>query len=170
MYTVGKLKKIDADKIMTWKYEAPYNFYNMTDDQETLKELMDGTYFSAYNQDEELVGYFCYGKNAQVPAGTKANLYSDDSLLDIGLGLRPDLTGKGYGTCFLNKGMAFAENKYDIKGFRLSVATFNQRAATLYNQVGFVPKGLFVNKSGKTEVEFLVMEKLANGETKLEYD
>lgn len=159
MYRIQTIKLEEAKKIVKWRYESPYSFYNMDQDEESIKELMDGSYFSVYNQEQRLVGYFCYGKNAQVPGGVKAKVYSDGDLIDIGLGLRPDLTGKGNGFEFLNVGLDFWKQNYDSKGFRLSVATFNKRAISLYKKAGFIPKDIFLNKRGKNIVEFLVMEK-----------
>ncbi len=40
---------------------------------------------------------FCFGANAQVPGGRDANLYGGEDVIDIGLGMKPALTGKGIG-------------------------------------------------------------------------
>ena len=158
-YTVSEMTVEDAKKIGTWKYAPPYSIYSMTDDPESIEELTDGTYYSVYNNDE-LIGYFCYGKNTQVPGGIKEGLYADENLIDIGLGLRPDLTGKGHGLCFFTTGLDFGKHKYGRKPFRLTVATFNQRAIKLYEKAGFQMVAQFINKRGEKETEFFVMEKL----------
>lgn len=157
-YTVQKMTVEDAKKIGKWKYDPPYSMYSMTDNLEGIQELTDGTYYSVYNNDN-LIGYFCYGKNAQVPGGIKEGLYKDENLLDIGLGLRPDLTGKGHGLCFFTTGLDFGKHKYGRNSFRLTVATFNQRAIKLYEKAGFQIVAQFIHKNGEKEVEFFVMEK-----------
>ncbi|MEB5451084.1 GNAT family N-acetyltransferase [Virgibacillus pantothenticus] len=152
------ITKQAAKKIVKWKYEPPYSMYNMTNDLENIQELTDGSYFAVYHN-YELVGYFCYGANAQVPSGMHKGLYLNQNLLDIGLGLRPDLTGKRKGYHFLNTGLTFGELNYGLSSFRLSVATFNQRAINLYKKAGFSDVATFMNKNGDKKVEFIVMVK-----------
>lgn len=159
MYRIKEISHKDAVEIASWNYEYPFSFYNMNQDEESISELKDGSYYSVYTVENELAGYFCYGKNAQVPGGVRAGVYSNENLIDIGLGLRPDLTGKGLGTEFLITGLDFGKQLYETKGFRLSVATFNKRAIALYKKVGFTSKDKFLNKSGVNTVGFIVMEK-----------
>ncbi|WP_231710683.1 hypothetical protein [Gracilibacillus suaedae] len=46
-----------------------------------------------------LVGFFCIGKPAQVPAGFKVGAYQE-GFVDIGIGMKPELTGRGNGSSF----------------------------------------------------------------------
>jgi aminoglycoside phosphotransferase/RimJ/RimL family protein N-acetyltransferase len=151
------MTKEEARVITGWRYEAPYSFYNMEEDPETIQELLNGSYFSVIGQEEELVGYFCYGKNAQVPGGHQQGLYTGEKVLDIGLGLRPDLTGKGMGLDFLDIGLNFAQMNYTVSAFRLSVATFNMRAIAVYENVGFKKVDTFMSKVRDEEVQFMLM-------------
>ena len=72
-----------------------------------------------------------------MPGGRDANLYGGEDVIDIGLGMKPALTGKGIGKEFFQAGIAFARKEFNAKMFRLSVATFNTRAITLYKNIGF---------------------------------
>lgn len=126
--------------------------------QRISRSLLDGSYFSVAAADGALIGFFCYGQNAQVGEGIESGLYLDGTSLDIGLGLRPDLTGQGRGLAFLQAGMKFAEQTYDAKRFRLSVAAFNLRAVSVYKKAGFVLRHSFVHQHGDSEMEFLLME------------
>lgn len=146
----------DAKEISTWVYEEPYSLYSMDSSQETIEELMNGTYFSVYS-DKSLIGYFCYGQSAQVPGGRTEGLYNDKDYMDIGLGLRPDITGKGIGKEFVLKGMEFGINKYNPKAVRLTVAMFNKRAIRVYEKVGFTREASFINKRGAEERQFIIM-------------
>lgn len=74
--------------------------------------------------------------------------------MDIGLGMKPELTGKGLGKMFFQAGIAFAVKECKPKTFRLSVATFNTRAITLYKHIGFQQGPIFVSRGR----EFMLME------------
>lgn len=155
LYSINIMKLEEAQEIVKWRYGSPYSRYDMSDDVEDIQELMDGTYFSAKNLENELIGFFCFGLNAQINAINKQAVYSDQSALDIGLGLRPDLTGQGKGEDFLMAGIQFAEKHYTFQKLRLSVAAFNKRAISLYEKVGFVITGELINKHNR-EVFFLM--------------
>ncbi|WP_019911705.1 GNAT family N-acetyltransferase [Paenibacillus sp. HW567] len=157
--TISVMKEQEAREIVIWEYDPPYSIYNMTDDSDSIQELMDGSYFSVTAQEGELIGFFCYGRNAQVPGGIRQGLYIGDSVLDIGLGLRPELTGMGRGLDFLQAGLKFGQQKYAPATFRLSVASFNHRAISLYRKAGFRQTGAFINTYGETEQAFFLMEK-----------
>jgi len=141
-----------AKKISRWKYKGIYSFYDHNDSN--IAGYMDGTHFACVNVDRDLIGYFCYGSDARIPT-VEENTYDDD-FLDIGLGLRPDICGKGHGLSFFLKGINYAQMRYSTKNFRLSVAVFNERAIKLYTNAGFyveqeVTNSYFQNK-------FLIMK------------
>lgn len=164
-YLIRLMDEPAARAISHWKYEPPYSMYNMMEDSyetEDIEELMDGSYFSVRTADGELIGFLCYGRNAQVGGGRQQGLYLDDTALDIGLGLRPDLTGLGRGLIFLQAGMKFAQQTYGAERFRLSVAAFNERAIRLYTKAGFLPGQRFMNRYRDNETEFLLMQTAAN--------
>ncbi|GED72882.1 N-acetyltransferase [Brevibacillus reuszeri] len=144
----------DAHEIVSWKYPEEYSFYNFDDSEETFAELLDGTYYAVRDQDEPLIGFFCYGRNAQVPEGRNQHQYTGDNILDIGLGMMPELTGKGLGLTFLQAGIDFAIQQYQPAYLRLSVAAFNIRATKVYSKMGFAQTGAFVNNG----TAFIVMK------------
>ncbi|MFJ7730980.1 GNAT family N-acetyltransferase [Lysinibacillus sp. NPDC097231] len=124
-----------ATDIVSWKYEAPYDFYNNELSDESLKEILDNPYYSIVNDNDELVGFFCTGASAQVPKGHDYGAYLD-KCMDVGIGMKPELTGKGFGTEFV----AFVLNQIQQKNqlpLRLTVAKFNTRAIHLYEKLGF---------------------------------
>ncbi|CAH1190419.1 hypothetical protein PAECIP111892_00169 [Paenibacillus auburnensis] len=158
-YKLRLMEKQDAFEIGKWKYEPPYSLYNSSDDQESLEELLDGSYYAVITPEYGLTGFFCYGRNAQVPGGVKQGLYTGDNVLDIGLGLKPEYTGTGLGKGFLQAGIQFAESVFTPEKFRLTVAAFNQRAIALYSHAGFRTLGSFIKINGESQMEFLVMER-----------
>jgi RimJ/RimL family protein N-acetyltransferase len=157
-FTVRAMTIADARVMVTWRYPAPYGLYSLQ--PEDLDELLDPAmaYAAVNDEDGELAGFFCFGSSARVPGGERAGLYADDAL-DIGLGLRPDLTGRGLGAAFVETGMAYAMQRFQPVAVRLSVATFNQRAIRVYARAGFTPVGRCVSPVGGVETEFVVMRR-----------
>ena len=104
----------DAREIAAWRYEAPYDFYDMTNDPEGLEKLLGpperrrGYY--AVLSGGELVGFLCYSLGGQLPGFD----YPGDGCIDIGLGLRPDLTGKGLGLKFIRAGLQFGRRRFSL--------------------------------------------------------
>ncbi len=132
MRKIAQMGQSEAKEIADcWKYDGAYAFYDMTADPEDYEEIMrpdlrGGRYFSVFD-DDALIGFFCVERE-----GTDAAL---------GLGLRPDLTGRGYGRAFLEDILRFMEEHGSFKRIRLDVASFNQRAIKVYERAGFVKTG-----------------------------
>ncbi|WP_313799226.1 GNAT family N-acetyltransferase [Cytobacillus sp.] len=135
-----------AVEILNWKYEAPYDFYNNDLSAENIRELLDQKYYSVVDEYGQLIGFFCIGSAAQVPIGHVYGVYLDDHI-DIGLGMKPDLTGKGYGYSFFAYILQYIKETYTNKIVRLTVAKFNIRAIRLYEKLGFRRKTEFINHS-----------------------
>ncbi|MBU9722837.1 GNAT family N-acetyltransferase [Bacillus alkalicola] len=145
-----------AHHIASWQYPPPYELYSMDGSQETIQELLEGNYYVAL-KDEAIYGYFCYGAGARVPGGYDAGIYDDKSLVDIGLGLHPNNTGKGLGMPFLLEMMHFLKTQLNPCAFQLVVATFNERAINVYKKVGFQPQQTFMSPVNGKPIEFLYM-------------
>lgn len=133
----------DARAISRWRYGEPYSVYD--GDPTSLASLLEPRflYHSVYDERGELAGYFCFGEDARVSAGRRLGVYERDPALDIGLGMRPDLAGRGLGEEFVRAGLLFAKETYSPPAFRLTVAAFNRRAIRVYERVGFEPVETF---------------------------
>ncbi|MGP3786871.1 hypothetical protein [Paenibacillus sp. 1A_MP2] len=55
------MRLIDAERIVTWKYDHEYEMYSFSDSDEDIHELMNGEYFSVLDERERLVGFICCG-------------------------------------------------------------------------------------------------------------
>jgi [ribosomal protein S18]-alanine N-acetyltransferase len=126
--TIRQMTQADAEEIAAWRYEPPYSFYDATADENDLRLLLDpesrdGRNFGVWHDDDTLVGFFEFK-----PRGAD---------LEIGLGLRPDLTGRGLGVEFVEAALAFGRERFGPETFRLAVATFNRRAIRVYERAGF---------------------------------
>lgn len=130
-YTFRPLRWRDALEASRWRYPPPYQVYDIGRAslltiwaaQQVLRPLGVAIYYAALDERGDLAGLFTY-------------LQRGDTV-EVGLGLRPDLTGRGNGLAFLEAGLAFGRRLYAPAAFRLTVAAFNQRAITVYERAGF---------------------------------
>ncbi|HST88944.1 MAG TPA: GNAT family N-acetyltransferase [Ktedonobacterales bacterium] len=143
-FTAMPMTTDDARAVQTWRYKGEYTTYNFADTAEGMAELLDtrSPYFAVRNERGELVGFFAYGTAGEVGGEmgeTEPALYADpaDRTLSVGLGLRPDLTGKGLGLAFVEAALAFARERFAPHGFRMFVLDWNTRAIRVYERAGF---------------------------------
>lgn len=136
MYSFRPITAPDAEEISRWRYPEPYSTYD--GDPASVPGLLNPryNYHAVIGPGGDLVGYFCFGADATVPAGRRLGLYEEDAL-DVGLGMRPDLTGRGLGPDFVRAGLRFARRAFSPPAFRLTVAAFNRRAIKVYEAAGF---------------------------------
>ena len=124
-----------------WRYEPPYDFYD--GDQEPV--LNPERFFDAFGEDGTLVGFYY--------------LEEKGDAVEIGLGLRPDLTGRGLGREFFDAGIDFLRSRHPGRPVVLNVAAFNERAIRVYERAGFRQTGRHVRTFDRWgEVEFVEME------------
>lgn len=81
--------------------------------------------------------------------------------MEIGLGLRPDLTGRGLGRDFMRRNLDWIQQEYPDTGIRLSVASFNQRAIKVYEGSGFHVVRHFTQATNGGEYDFVEMRHVA---------
>jgi ribosomal-protein-alanine N-acetyltransferase len=124
----------------TWRYEAPYDIYN--DDGKPVKN--PERVFAARDEQGALVGFFYFEQR-------------EDGLF-YGLGMRPDLTGRGLGPAFVEAGIEFARTRFRPERIILDVADFNVRARTVYERAGFRVTGQHSERLAGREVLFVDME------------
>lgn len=131
-----------------WHYEGIYAFYNMEADEEDLAEFINpltrGAVFAAISN-QELIGFI------SVDIHTVGQI-------EIGLGLRPDLTGQGYGVVFLSQALNYMKSKFSPSIISLAVATFNKRAISLYKKIGFIEETTFMQHTNGGDYEFVNMK------------
>jgi [ribosomal protein S18]-alanine N-acetyltransferase len=156
-FIIEKMNYDRAKQISEWAYQEPYSIYCMDGSDECINELLDCLYYTVTDDKNNIVGYYCFGEAAQVPVGRQFGVYSDNDKTDIGLGINPNLCGKGLGYDFLKNGMSFASDQLSIKEFRLTVAVFNQRAIKVYERLGFRKVASFMRAIENSTIEFIVM-------------
>lgn len=149
-----------AMEILGWEYTRPYDFYNNELTSDAIGEMLDNPYYAVVEINDELVGFFCMGKSAQVPMGNQYGAYKKD-MIDIGFGMKPEYTGKGNGATFLSHILRFIQESFPDTAIRLTVATFNKRAIHLYEKFGFVKEINFHTDSAP----FITMVKTPEAES-----
>ena len=154
-FHIEPLTQSDAETIATWHYDGEYAFYDAEADADDLAELLDPSLrgesmYGVRNGAGELVGFFAF----QITGG----------VVDYGLGLRPDLTGKGSGADFVRAGLDFAQSRFSPKTIQLHVAAFNKRAIKVYQRIGFREVEHYMNRTNGGEFEFVRMELMDKSE------
>lgn len=141
-YTFTPMDQASARSVQSWRYDGPYAVYNLGPGEETLQAFLDpqNAYYAITSETGELVAYACFGPDARVPGGDY-----DGAALDVGLGLRPDLTGHGHGLGLVEAILDFGRGTFAPATFRLSVAAFNRRALRVYERAGFRPVQTFAH-------------------------
>ena len=146
-----------AADIVTWRYPAPYDLYDMPEADPRFLASSASGYF-ALAEGDELIGFRSFGADGQVPGGGY-----DSSALDTGGGLRPDLTGQGLGREAISTGLEFGRREYAPQAFRVTVASFNERALRVVRSLGFRAVGSFLAAADGRSFEILVRPESADG-------
>ncbi|XVV08604.1 GNAT family N-acetyltransferase [Actinoplanes sp. CA-131856] len=136
-----------AADIVTWRYPAPYDCYDMTGaDPDFLVDSTSG--FHAVVDDGGLIGFRSFGPDGRVPGGVY-----DSSALDTGGGLRPEFTGRGRGREAISAGLAFGVRQFAPPAFRMTIAAFNLRAQKAVRSLGFEAVGRFAASTDGREYD-----------------
>jgi ribosomal-protein-alanine N-acetyltransferase len=134
---VAPLLPEHAEDICTWQYPPPYDCYDLTDaDPDDLLSPERGLH--AVLDADKLIGFRSFGADGRVPGWDY-----DDSALDTGGGLRPELVGQGLGRRAINTGLAYGRDAFRPPAFRVTVADFNRRAVRAVESLGFERVGRF---------------------------
>lgn len=148
-FWIQPMSQHSAEVIANWHYPAPYDFYDMQADPEDLEELLsetarENTYFEVI-RNGSLFGF--------------ATFYLKENNLEMGLGMKPDQTGKGLGHDFYQAIEQFALARFDCQILSLSVATFNKRALALYQKVGYVAEEYYDQNTNGGQYPFVRLMK-----------
>ena len=147
----------DIRGFRTWRYPAPYDVYDLGDDRledSVAYFLQDHVSCHVLVDDADVVVGFCtFGRDGQVPGGD----YTQPGL-DIGLGIRPDLTGRGRGADWIEAACRFASEQFDPVRLRVTIAAWNGRALSAWRTAGFRAVQQFRRARGSGG-EFIVLER-----------
>jgi [ribosomal protein S18]-alanine N-acetyltransferase len=124
---IEPLTEQHALEIAEWRYEFPYEWYDTAADPRRIELFANPArregLRAVVSDGGELIGFF--------------NFVREGDEVRIGLGIRPDLTGRGMGSQFIDAGLRYAVAEWAPKRFRLWVAWWNERALRAYRRAGF---------------------------------
>ena len=138
LITLRPLVRADIDAIATWHYDPPYDIYDV--DKNAMKAAQSDlkSTFRAISDTAELVGYCSFGHDGQVPGGDYL-----DPAPDIGIGIRPDLVGRGHASAFLAPVIAEVTRMALGIPLRVTVAALNERSIRAWTRQKFVETSRF---------------------------
>jgi [ribosomal protein S18]-alanine N-acetyltransferase len=115
-------------EVAPWRYEPPYDFYDLASDPGDAAAMRDPAQADHYRAVRE-------NGHGRLDAFWHFDWHGD--AVEVGIGLRPELTGRGRGESLLHAQLAYAADRWAPTTFRLFVAAWNERAIRLYGRVGF---------------------------------
>jgi [ribosomal protein S18]-alanine N-acetyltransferase len=138
--------------VANWHYEPPYDFYDLASDPSDAAEMRDparaGQYRAVLGESGRLDAFWYFARHGEI--------------VELGIGLRPDLTGRGLGESFMRAQLEYAAETWEPETFRLFVATWNERAIRLYERLDFHEVGREARRFELVgEHEFIRMERAA---------
>ena len=151
-YIIEKLSQTNAlDIANNWKYPGIYAFYDMTADREDyeafISENARGNQYYQLLKEDILMGFLVYELI--------------ENIVDIGIGMKPSMTGKGEGLEFLNVCIEYLLYKHsNITEITLAVASFNERAIKAYEKLGFKKVEIFKQNTNGGIYDFIKMRRV----------
>ena len=144
----------DVEIMRTWHYPEPYQTYDLDSEPDDIDVLLadiasgDRSFAVVDPDGDVLLGFFSF-------AATEGEV-------EIGLGLRPDLTGRGLGSSLVETGVAFARARWSPTIFTLDVFPWNARAIKAYERAGFAQGDVYTRRCDDgAERRFLRMSRPA---------
>jgi [ribosomal protein S18]-alanine N-acetyltransferase len=116
----------EAMRPLGWRYDGAYAIYDVAG------ALGRDPGFFAIEDDGELVGFGCTGAEARVP-GVEA----EEGTVDVGYGMRPDLTGEGRGHDFVGTVLEHVAERHPDARLRMSILGWNARSRRAAEGHGF---------------------------------
>ncbi|MRZ79933.1 GNAT family N-acetyltransferase [Paeniclostridium sordellii] len=132
--------------IFLWRYESPYNIYDL--------------YSNDYLKNHDLWGIeqFALVEEYNIIAYVSCQVTQND--MWIGSSLRPDLCGKGIGQRFVRKCIneLIELKRHYRKDIFLKVQSWNIRAIKVYEKSGFIYYDEFIRIENGKPIKYVVMK------------
>jgi RimJ/RimL family protein N-acetyltransferase len=145
-FAVGELAIEDGMDLAMWQTPGPWSVNDSLEPPQP-----DEGYWAVRDADGDLVGYCCFGESARVPG-----LRADPSMLDVALGLRPDLVGRGLSNDLARTVVQRARAVAAGRRLRSVVAEWNEPGRHAAERAGFRVTGHHEVPGGATVSSYLV--------------
>ena len=131
---VNRSTESDIREFIAWRYDPPYDVYNMSDEASELVAyfLRPDVNCHTLHEGDVVVGFFTLGSDAHVPGGD----YQTQAT-DVGMGIRPERTGAGEGRGFVEIVLDHVVEMLNPSLVRVTVAAGNKRALKVWKRAGF---------------------------------
>lgn len=114
-----------------WSYPGPWAVYDVTGPIDPAEG-----FWVVVDDGGQVAGYACFGVEARVPG-----LDERPGVLDVGVGMRPELTGQGLGREFATAVLDHGEKVSGAARLRAVVQDWNVRGRRLLTRLGFEETG-----------------------------
>ncbi|QFS94551.1 hypothetical protein FIV07_27650 (plasmid) [Mycobacterium sp. THAF192] len=133
----------EAVDVAGWRYTGDWSVYDLATPQPVLDNL--ASYHSVVSG-EDLLGFCCTGVEARI-----AGMTGDPAILDVGMGMNPNLVGRGNGARFAEIVLRYLDERHPSGTLRAAVQAWNERSLRLTRHLGFRDTGeLIVIQSGRS--------------------
>jgi [ribosomal protein S18]-alanine N-acetyltransferase len=156
--TVRPLQRGDAEAIASWRYDGPWSTYDARPDDPLLSA--ETGYLAVVDDAGSLVGFLCTGVEARVPG-----LAAQEGIVDIGVGMRPDLVGRGLGSAFGALVLGYIRDMCGDRPLRAVVQSWNERSLRLSQRLGFGVVGIHRCEQDGREVSYTMLVRPPEGQT-----
>lgn len=132
LFHVVPMTEEDGQAICRWRYEPPYDLYNWDSWRNMTKNQYEFANPAIREQQYRSVTSKTYGLSGF------AQFFPMARLIRLGLGMRPDLCGRGLGPAFVKSIVQAAKAHAPDDELDLEVLTVNIRAIKVYQKTGFI--------------------------------
>jgi RimJ/RimL family protein N-acetyltransferase len=146
-YALTPLTIEQGEQMAQWRYPGPWAVY----DSSGPIDPAEG-FWAVVDEAGGVAGFACFGVEARVPG-----LEERPGVLDVGVGMRPDLTGQGRGAEFAAAVLEHGRTASGAARLRAVVQEWNERSRRLLRGLGFEETG--THDVG--EVRYVVYERPA---------
>ena len=153
--SIRPLQRSDAEAAASWAYQGPWSLYDPRPGDALISA--EAGYDAVVDDDGSLVGYVCVGQEARAPGLAEA-----DGVLDVGVGMRPDLVGQGLGRAFGTVALEYLRERYGERPLRAVIQSWNERSLRLARNLGFRDAGTHRCVQDGHEVSYTLLVRPAN--------